>query len=89
MIEPRRSGHGNRAVARQVSTNKDGIRLTWILTMWDIGLDVRLRPGPWRRESSAPRRGMELEVTVQSSSIALGGDDRAELAYIDWAILRS
>ena len=36
MIEPGRSGHRNRAVARhaarQVSTKKNGFRLTWILT---------------------------------------------------------
>ena len=36
MIEPGRSGHRNQAVARdaarQVSTKKDGFRLTWILT---------------------------------------------------------
>ena len=35
MIEPGRSGHRNRAVvrdaARQVSTKKNGFRLTWIL----------------------------------------------------------
>ena len=35
MIKPARSGHRNRAVARdaarQVSTKKDGVRLTWIL----------------------------------------------------------
>ena len=36
MIEPQRSGHRNRAVARhavrQVPTKKNGFRLTWILT---------------------------------------------------------
>ena len=36
MIEPGRSGHRNRAVARdaarQVSTKKNGFRLTWILS---------------------------------------------------------
>ena len=46
MIEPGRSGHRNRAVARdaarQVSTKKNGFRLTWILAgllaCWLAGL---------------------------------------------------
>jgi len=45
MIEPGRSGHRNRAVARdaarQVSTTKNGFRLTWILSLSNAAQPLR------------------------------------------------
>jgi len=71
MIEPGRSGHRNRVVARdaarQVSTKKNGFRLTWILTT----INGR-QPAPADAPETPLRASLEIASTesARTSSAA-------------------
>ena len=82
MIEPGRSGHRNRAVARdaarQVSTKKNGFRLTWILTTTK-GREPALRM-PSKRSGAPPDTAVTGAVEGKRLGILLAslkdGEDR-------------